>query len=80
MLLKLINYTEASCNNARKVRCLRILFGIILECKGFYVEAIQNYQTVYSTFSSGDIATRIASCYGEIGLDEYREQWRKLIN
>lgn len=55
------------------------LWGGILEEKGFYMEAIEQYKAVYALEPLNGIAYRIAYCYDRLELEELRDEWNKRI-
>lgn len=52
-----------------------MLWGGIMEEKGFYMEAIEQYKNAYTLEPSDGIAYRIAYCYDKLGLEELRDEW-----
>lgn len=56
-----------------------ILWGGILEEKGFYMEAIEEYNNAYDLDPVGGIAYRIAYCYERLELEELRDEWNRKI-
>lgn len=56
-----------------------ILWGGILEKRGFYMEAIEQYKNAYSLGPLSGIAYRIAYCYDKLELEELRDEWNKKI-
>ena len=55
------------------------LFGVVLEKKGFCVEAIERYKKAYSISKSADLVVRIAVCYEKLGLNDLREKWKNQL-
>ena len=56
-----------------------ILWGGILEEKGFLMEAVVNYKNAYTIDPFPGIAYRIACCYDNLELEELRDEWNKKI-
>ena len=56
-----------------------ILWGGILEEKGFYMEAVEQYKAAYASEPLNGIAYRIAYCYDRLELEELRDEWNKRI-
>lgn len=57
-----------------------ILWGGILEEKGFYMEAVEQYKKAYDLESVDGIAYRIAYCYDRLELEELRDEWNGKID
>ena len=57
-----------------------ILFGGILEEKGFYMEAIEQYKVAYTLEPLDGAAYRIAYCYDKLELEELRDKWNRKIS
>lgn len=55
------------------------LCGVVLEKKGFFVEAIERYKKAYGISKSADLVVRIAACYEELGLNDLREEWKNRL-
>lgn len=53
-----------------------VVQGAVLEKRGFYVEAIEQYTKAYNLSGLKSIAVRIATCYEELGLNDFREEWK----
>ena len=56
-----------------------ILWGGILEEKGFLMEAVENYKNAYTIDPFPGIAYRIAWCYDQLELEGLRDEWNKKI-
>ncbi len=56
-----------------------ILWGGILEEKGFYMEAIEQYKKAYDLEPLDGVAYRIAYCYDRLELEELRDEWNRKI-
>jgi len=54
-----------------------ILWGGILEEKGFLMEAVENYKNAYAIDPFPGVAYRIACCYDQLELEELRDEWNK---
>lgn len=56
-----------------------ILWGGILEEKGFYMEAVEQYKKAYDLEPVDGIVYRIAYCYDRLELEELRDEWNRRI-
>jgi len=77
--LREIEEIEDQINGVSGERDRLILWGGILEEKGFLMEAIENYKHAYAIDPFPGIAYRIAWCYDQLELEGLRDEWNKKI-
>ena len=77
--IKELSKIEKLLNSVKPETDRLMLWSGILEEKGFYMEAVEQYQKAYDLVPLDGIAYRIASCYDRLELEELRDEWNGKI-
>ena len=77
--IKELMEVENQLKNIEPKQDMFISWGGVLEQRGFYMEAVEQYKKAYDLEHLNGIAYRIAYCYHQLELAELRDEWNKKI-